>query len=67
MQDLGYYFVCALPAGLCMGESVHNETEFKLTAVCHECGHFQRSSNACLTHPVQGVLKCPQEKFTQGG
>lgn len=45
MQNLGYSFLYDLLAGLYIGESVCCETEFKFMAVCHECEHFQRSSN----------------------
>lgn len=66
MQDLGYSFMCDLTAGLYMGESVRSKPQFKFMAVCHECGRFQRSSNAYVTHPVQGALECPQ-KFVERG
>lgn len=67
MQDLGYSFMSDLPAGLYVGESERSKPDFKFMAVCHECGHFQRSSNAYRPHPVQGALESPREKFVQGG
>lgn len=50
-----------------MGESARSKPKFEFMAVCHERGHFQRSSNADITHPIQGALEYPQEKFMQGG
>lgn len=67
MQDLGYSFMYALTAWLYMGESARSKPKFEFMAVCHERGHFQRSSNADITHPIQGALEYPQEKFMQGG